>query len=160
MRKTFAEELLKAARENNKIWLITADMGFGVFDEFRKELPGQFINVGAAEFSGMAVCCGLAMEGIIPIFYSITPFAIYRPFEVIRNYVNHEELNVKIVTSGRNREYEKDGFSHCAIGELDLFRNEFYNIDVFYPKKKEEIPAMVQKMVKNKKPSYLNLSRY
>lgn len=160
MRKTFAEELLKSARENNKIWLITADMGFGVFDEFRKELPQQFINVGAAEFSGMAICCGLAMEGIIPIFYSITPFALWRPAEVIRNYVNHEELNVKIVTSGRGREYEMDGFSHCCTEDVDLLSGMFYNIDTYRPKKKEEIPMMVQEMITNNLPCYLSLSRY
>jgi transketolase C-terminal domain/subunit len=53
----------------------------------------------------MGTAVGMAMEGKIPIVYSITPFAIYRPFELIRNYLSHEQIPVKIVGGGRDKQY-------------------------------------------------------
>ena len=57
MRNTFATEMLNAAKADPQVILITGDLGFGVFDEFRHELPNQFINSGVAEQSmmGMAI---------------------------------------------------------------------------------------------------------
>ena len=178
MRQTFADELLELMYafkgihvkgwqkwtnlDQNKypgVALVLCDVGYGVFDRVREFFPRWVINCGAAEFSGMAISCGLAMEGIIPFFYTITPFALYRPFEVIRNYVHHEEIPVKIITSGRGRDYEKDGYSHCAIEDVDLMKSIFYNIKTYRPEKKEDIPAMFQEMATNNLSCYMNLRR-
>src|SRR5688572_6450975 len=97
MRKEFASALLEQAKKNSNIILVTMDLGFGLFDNFRKELPGQFYNIGASEQCGMGIGVGLAMEGKIPFIYSITPFLLFRTAETIRNYVNHEQIPVKLI---------------------------------------------------------------
>jgi transketolase len=43
MRDAFVKTLLKEAKKDKNIILITGDLGFGVLDEFQKELPNQFI---------------------------------------------------------------------------------------------------------------------
>jgi transketolase len=78
MRNTFAAELLKAARNDSTILLISGDLGFGVFDEFRSELPEQFINSGVAEQSMMSMAAGLASQGFRPFVYSIANFPTFR----------------------------------------------------------------------------------
>ena len=102
MRKIFAEKLYDKMKVNDDIYLITGDLGYGLWDRVRDDFPNRFFNVGSSEMSMMGMGIGLAMEGKIPFVYSITPFAIYRPFEMIRNYINHEKIPVNIIGGGRN----------------------------------------------------------
>src|SRR3990167_5924344 len=106
MRGWFAYELYHKMLENDKIWLIVGDLGYGMFDKIREDFPDRFINTGAAETSMMNIACGLALEGKIPFVYSITTFLLFRPFEVLRTYVNHEKIPIKLVGSGRDKDYE------------------------------------------------------
>ena len=49
MRDAFIRQLAGLAKDDARIVLLTGDLGFGVFDEYRRILPEQFINVGVAE---------------------------------------------------------------------------------------------------------------
>ena len=74
MRDEFISGLLEIARVDKRVLLLTADLGFGVLDEYQKELPGQFINVGIAEQNMIGLATGLALEGNIVYCYSIGNF--------------------------------------------------------------------------------------
>lgn len=158
MRGWFAWELYKHMAENEKIWVVTGDLGFGMFDKIRDNFSERFINVGSAEQTMMGIGIGLALEGKIPIVYSITPFLLYRPFETIRNYINREKIPVKLIGSGRNKDYLNEGFSHWAEEDREVMKI-FPNIKSFWPKAKEEIPKLLPEILSNKEPVYLNLSR-
>jgi transketolase len=158
MRRTFADELLKHMHKNDKIIVLTADLGYKMFDEIWQNFPNRFYNVGAAEQAMLDIAVGMAMEGKIPVCYSITPFLLYRAFETIRNYINQESIPVKLVGSGRGRDYLHDGFSHWADEDAEIMEN-FSNIISFYPKDKEKIGFLLDLMLKSKKPNYLNLKR-
>lgn len=170
MRKEFFDCLYEQMKVNNNIWLLTGDLGYGLADKIREDFPDRFLNTGAAEQAMMGIACGLAMEGKIPFVYSITTFLLYRPFETIRTYINHEKLNVKLIGSGRDKDYAHDGFSHDASDVYGLFdtfsqRHEqwqggfFNNIEALWPYEKEEIPDIVESMVKSKSPEFLSLRR-
>ncbi len=164
MRKTFAQELHKQMQADKRIILLTGDLGYGVLDQIRDDFPDRFVNCGAAEQAMMGMACGLAMEGKIPFVWSITTFLLYRPFEVIRTYINHEQLNVKLIGSGRDKDYHIDGFSHDASDAWKLFNGIHQDgildkIDIFWPNDKEQIPEIVDKMCKSGKPEFLSLRR-
>ena len=158
MRGYFAHELYQHMKRNKKIWVITGDLGYGMLDQIRKDFPARFINVGAAEQAMIGVAIGLTLEGQIPFVYSITTFLIYRPFETIRNYINQEKISVRLIGSGRDKDYRKDGFSHWALENKEVM-GVLKNIKSCYPETKEEIPALVEKMVNVDKPWYINLRR-
>ena len=94
MRKQFASFLYNEMQKNDKIIIVSADIGYGIMDQIRASYPDRFINVGAAENLMIGVAVGLSYEGFLPICYTITPFLLYRPFEMIRNYVDYENLNI------------------------------------------------------------------
>jgi transketolase len=160
MRNEFAHQLMFHMKHNKDTWLLLGDVGYGIFDWHRHNFPGRVINCGAAEHTMLCMAVGLALEGKLVFAYTITPFLLWRGAEVIRNYINFEEIPVKLVGSGRGREYEKDGYSHCCTEDLVLMNELFYNIENYRPEKKEDVPTVFQEIVKNGKPSYLNLSRY
>ena len=92
MRGWFSYELYKRMKRNKNIYVLTGDLGFGMLDYIKKDFPKRFINVGAAEHSMVNIAVGLALENKIVFVYSITTFLIYRAFESIRNYLNHENI--------------------------------------------------------------------
>lgn len=158
MRGWFAYELYEHMAKDKRIWLLVGDLGYKAFDYIRRDFPDRFINCGAAEQSMIDIAIGLALNGKIPFVYSITTFLLYRPFEAIRNYVNHEKIPVKLIGAGRDKEYIDDGFSHWAEEDKDVL-NIFKNIQARWPEEKEEIPSLVNEIIASKKPWYINLKR-
>lgn len=154
----FAYELYNQMLKNQNIWVITGDLGYHVLDFIKRDFPNRFINVGAAEQAMIGIAVGLALQNKIPFVYSITPFLIYRPFETIRNYLHHENIPVRLVGSGRNKDYGHEGISHWAQEDKQVM-SIFKNIDARWPDTKEEIPAIVKEMVDIDKPWYINLGR-
>ncbi len=158
MRAVFALEIHKKMVKNNKIWVVVNDLGYKMWDKVREDFPDRFINVGAAEQTLIGVSIGLALNNKIPIAYSITTFLLYRPFETIRNYIHYEKIPVKLVGSGRNKDYIHDGISHWAEEDKDIMK-VLSNIKSYWPEDIKEIPKLVNKMLKSNKPYYINLKR-
>jgi transketolase len=156
MRKEFASLLHSAMSENENIILLTGDLGYGLWDRIKIDYPDRFYNTLSAEQLMLGTAIGMAMDRKIPVVYSITSFAIYRPFELIRNYLNHENIPVKIVGGGRDKEYGYLGFSHWAEEDIDILSN-FKNLNLFKPK--EFNLKLFNTFMFNNKPSYLNLSK-
>ena len=156
MRKQFAEFLHKEMSLDESIVLLTGDLGYGLWDRIKIDYPDRFYNVMSSEQLMLGAAVGLAMEGFIPIVYSITPFAIYRPFELLRNYLHHENIPVKIVGGGRDKDYGYLGFSHWAEEDIKIL-STLENIKLYKPKKATKL--IYQDFLYNHKPSYLNLKR-
>lgn len=157
MRTEFASLLFEEMKQNDKIIIITADIGYGVLDNIRNIFPDRFINVGAAETLMIGIAVGLSYEGFIPICYTITPFLLYRPFELIRNYIDYENLNIKLVGSGRDKDYIHDGITHWAEDDVNIVQNCFKNIIFHKPDKINS--ELLKNIIYNGSPTYLNLKR-
>jgi len=140
--------------KDSRIFLLTGDLGFGVLDKIRKDFPDRSINMGSCEQLMIGTAVGLAENGYIPVCYSITPFVLFRPYEMIRNYLNHDNINVKLLGTGRDRDY--DGFSHWAEDDIDSLKH-FKNIKLYKPK--ELTQDVFNDFMFKCGPSYLNVSR-
>ncbi len=161
IRGWFAAALHDQMEKDDRVWLLTGDLGYGMLDKIRDDFHDRFVNVGASEQLLLGAGIGLALEGKIPFCYSITTFLLYRPFEWIRNYVNHEKIPVRLVGSGVDDDYKHDGFTHQPYFTEELFPyfRIFRNIATLYPTSKEEVPNMVEKMVMRDQPSFICLRR-
>jgi transketolase len=158
MRKAFAQLLHAEMATNPDIYLITGDLGYGLWDGIRDDYPDRFYNVGSSEMVMMGVAIGLAMDKKIPYVYSITPFAIYRPFEMIRNYLDHEKIPVNIIGGGRDKEYGYLGFSHWSHDDKKIM-SVFDSIKSFWPENEEEMAITFKRTLTERVPTYINLKR-
>ncbi|MDB4604750.1 hypothetical protein OAH37_03485 [Acidimicrobiia bacterium] len=156
MRNAFTDQLFNAMAQDDKIYAIVGDVGYGVFDKIKEAYPERYINPGAAEQLIIGMATGLAMEGKIPIAYSITPFILYRPLEFIRNLVNEENIPVKIVGSGRDEDYGALGFSHYATDDEQIL-SSFTNLKIYKPEMSKDLD--LSEILYNDQPCYLNLKR-
>jgi transketolase len=156
MRKLFAEKLHNEMAVNENIYLLTGDLGYGLWDRIKIDYPDRFINFLSSEQLMLGAAVGMALEGKIPVVYSISPFVLYRPFEWIRNYLHNENIGVKLVGGGRDRDYGYLGFSHWAEEDLDIL-SHFKHIKKFKPE--TLTPEIFESFIYNGYPSYLNLVR-
>jgi transketolase len=158
MRKECADLLFNSMADNEKIVVLTADLGFGLLDHIRDTYSNRFWNVGAAEQLLIGAGIGLAESGKIPICYSMSSFILYRPFELLRNYLNYENIPVKLIGSGRDRDYSHDGISHWAHDDENVLQ-ALPNIEIYKPKDLRDLAESWPSFLFNNKPSYLNLTR-
>ena len=157
MRGWFGRALYEEMAKNQNIWLLTADLGYGLLDNHRDDFH-NYLNLGASEQTMIGAAVGLALSGKIPVCYSITTFLLYRPFEWLRNYVDKESVPIKLVGSGLDDDYEHDGYTHQPYEVRDVL-NLFPNIKSYFPTTKQEIPEVLNEVLYNNKPSFLCLRR-
>jgi transketolase len=158
MRYAFVKELTKQAEKNKNIMLLTGDLGYSVFEEFRDKFPKQFINAGVAESNMMGVATGLAMSGKIVFVYSIATFATLTAFESIRNDIALHNAHVIIVGSGAGISYADAGASHHAVEDIALLRT-IPNMHIFAPADPVETAWATKMAIVLKKPTYLRLGK-
>ena len=157
MRELFSELLYKEMNSNSKITVLLGDVGYGVFDKLKTDFPKRILNCGSSEQLMIGMASGMALsKNIIPVVYSITPFILFRPFEFIRNLVNHDRIPIKIVGSGRDQDYKTLGFTHYANDDI-IIKENFKNIKFFKPDSLDSF--LFTKFLYDEGPSYLNLKR-
>lgn len=158
MRNAFIDELVLAARLNERIVLIVGDLGYGVVEPFAREFPQRFINSGVAEQSMMSVAAGLASEGYHPFVYSIANFPTFRCAEQIRNDVAYHNLPVTVVAVGGGLSYGSLGYSHHAVQDYALIRS-MPGMLIASPGDPFEVRACMRYLIRNPQPSYLRLGK-
>jgi len=158
MRDAFLNKLTQLALKDKDIILLTADLGFGVFEDFESRFPGQYFNVGVAEQNMTGLAAGLALEGKKVITYSIGNFPTLRCLEQIRNDACYHDLNITIVASGGGFSYGQLGMSHHTTEDIAIMR-ALPNITVVAPSNPWEAGEAIEALIKNKGVGYLRLDK-
>ena len=158
MRKECIDLLAHQMLNSSDIIVLTADLGFGILDPIKDTFQDRFYNVGAAEQLMIGAAVGLAEQGKIPVCYSMSSFILYRPFEFLRNYVNAENIPVKLIGSGRDKDYSHDGMSHWAHDDEQVL-SCLPNIKIYKPKSIQELEDSFKEFLYSNEPAYLNLTR-
>jgi transketolase len=122
VRDAFVERLSNLAAIDPRVFLITADLGFGVFTDFAQRFTRQFLNVGVAEQNMTGIATGMALEGRIVFTYSLANFPTLRCLEQIRNDACYHDANVKVVCMGGGFSYGALGISHHATEDFSILR--------------------------------------
>lgn len=158
MRNAFIEELTLLAEENDKIFLIIGDLGFGVIENFEKRFPNQFLNAGVAEQNMMGMAAGLASAGYKVYVYSIGNFPVFRCLEQIRNDICYQELDVSIVSIGAGLSYGTLGYSHHAIDDIGVM-SALPGMTIYSPADPIETRRALRESMSLQTPKYFRLGK-
>ena len=158
MRTAFVEEVTKLARKDKNLWILTGDLGFSVFDDFQKEFPAQYLNVGVAEQDLISVAAGLAMSGKKVFVYSISTFLTMRPLEQIRNDLCYQNLPVYLIGGGSTFSYSTFGCTHFPLEDFGLMRL-LPNMAVMAPGDPLEVRALIRDVYKRNSPAYIRIAK-
>jgi transketolase len=159
MRRAFADSLFKMAEMNDRVVFLTGDLGFEVFDDFRRRFGPRYVNVGVAEAHLMDAAAGLALEGFRPVAYSIASFATGRPFEQIRVSIAYHALPVVVVGAGGGYTYASSGVTHHAADDLGLM-SLLPGMTVVAPGSPKELADLMPQLFQIPGPSYLRIGKF
>ncbi|MDH7475882.1 MAG: transketolase C-terminal domain-containing protein [Microgenomates group bacterium] len=158
MRSKFVDILTPIAKKKKKIIFMTADLGFNALEKLATAIDERFINAGVAEQNMMTVAAGLASLGFQVWVYSIAPFVTIKTLEEIKLDICLENLDVKIVGIGGGFDYEVAGVTHHATEDVGTLLT-LPNMKIYTPAFAEDLFFVVKKMVDNRGPAYLRLTK-
>ena len=158
-RRALARALRRLLASHDDIVVVDADTlkSTGSFQAMDVD-PERVINVGISEQDLMGVAAGMAIEGMRPIVTGFGAF-LMRAWEQVRNIIDRDGLNVKIVATHTGLSPHFDGSSHQALEDIALMRS-LARTAVFSPADEAATEAMVEWLVtRYKGPAYIRLGR-
>jgi len=158
MRNAFADEATKLSTADSRIVLLSGDIGNKMFDTFKKNHPERFLNCGIAEANMMGVAAGMALSGLRPFIYTITPFTITRCYEQIRVDACYHNVPVTIIGTGSGFAYAELGPTHHSCEDLALMR-VLPNMIVLAPADEVELRQSMQAALKQDRPVYIRIGK-
>jgi transketolase len=158
VRDAFIRALTRLATADERVMLITGDLGFGVLDHYSRDLPAQFLNAGIAEQNMTGLATGMALEGHVVFTYSIGNFPTLRCLEQIRNDACYHGANVNIVAVGGGFSYGQLGMSHHATEDIAIMR-ALPDIVVATPSDQWEVEQLVPLLAAHPGTTYLRLDK-
>ena len=158
MRDAFFDEVLDIAKNDPDVMLLTADMGAQSLVAFKKELPGNFINVGISEQNMVSVAAGLSLGGKKVFIYSIVPFVTMRCYEQIKIDLCCMNLPVVIIGVGAGLSYASDGPTHHAVNDIAIMR-ALPNMTILNPSDPALSKASARRAYENTSPSYVRIDK-
>jgi transketolase len=158
MRNAFADELTKLGNDDPRVVMLSGDIGNRLFDKFKDKHPSRFFNCGVAEANMMGVAAGMAMNGLRPVAYTITPFVTTRCLEQIRTDVCYHEAPVTIVAVGAGLAYSGLGPTHHACEDISFLRS-IPNMVVICPGDAFEVRGALRAAMQQDRPVYIRMGK-
>ncbi len=158
MRDSFSSELVKAVKGNDKIYLLSGDHGYALFDAIRRECPDHFINAGVAEQNMIGVAAGLSKSGLIPVCYGLSAFLPIRVLEQIKLDFCYENLPGIFIGDGAGMVYSHLGSSHQSFEDIACLR-ALPNMTILSPADRYEFEMCFAFALKSKSPVYIRMGK-
>lgn len=158
MRNAFADELMKVAERDERVVFLSGDIGNRLFDKFKAKFPNRFYNCGVAEQNMMGMAAGLAMCGLRPICYTITPFTTTRCLEQIRVDVCYHHVPVVIAGVGAGLCYAELGATHHACEDIAFLRM-LPTMSVVCPGDPVEVRGALDAAIQHSGPVYIRMGK-
>jgi transketolase len=158
MRDAFASEMTALAAQRGDVTLLSGDIGNRMFDRFKEAAPERFLNCGIAEANMMSLAAGMALSGLRPVVYTITPFTTTRCLEQIRVGVAYHQAPVVIVGTGSGLSYAELGPTHHSLEDLAILRT-LPGLNVLAPADSAELVAQLREALNAPRPTYMRIGK-
>jgi transketolase len=158
MRNAFAAAMVELAAADPRVVVLSGDIGNRLFDSFKQRFPTRFYNCGVAEANMTSMAAGLAMCGLRPFTYTITPFATTRAMEQIRVDLCYHNVPVTVVGTGSGLSYASLGPTHHSCEDVALLR-ALPNMTVLCPADATEVRQALAAVLTLRGPAYIRLGK-
>lgn len=158
MRNVFFELLKKRMGSDERLFVVTADMGFGLLEAFQQEFPDRYLNVGIAEQNMAGICAGLCNAGFRPFCYTISNFLVERCFEQLRNDVCLHDYPVTFVGTSTGFDNGGLGPTHHVVDDVGCVK-ALPNVRIYSPSTVSAMRIALEDIMSELKPAYLRIGK-
>lgn len=159
MRDVFFNKLYSYAQKDRNIVVLSADFSAPSLDQFRLNIPNQYIFTGICEQNMVLLAAGMALEGKRPVCYAIAPFITMRCFEQTRLYAAGMDLPITLVGVGAGAAYDDSGYTHHAVEDIALMRT-LPHMRIVQPCDNQDVAQAAEYAVNTRHPLYIRMDRY
>lgn len=156
-RDVFIQALYEKALLDKDIIFISADMGAPTIDQWKYNLPEQFIAAGISEQNAINVAAGLAESGKKVFVYMMASW-FSRCIEQVRYSCAMANNPITILGNGVALGYAPSGPAHEPNEDIALSRS-LLNIEVHSPSNESSTLNLVNLCLNNAKLRYIRLER-
>lgn len=158
MRNAFASEIENLAGSDNRIVLLSGDIGNRLFNSYKEKFPDRFYNCGVAEANMTSMAAGMAMGGLRPVTYTIAPFNTSRCYEQIKLDICYQKKPVVITGVGGGLSYAGLGATHHSFEDIAIMR-VLPDMTVLCPADAVEVRLCLEKALDRDGPVYIRLGK-
>lgn len=158
-RSGFGDAMTELGRTNENVVALTADLAGSLkLNQFIKEFPERFIQVGIAEANMMGIAAGLTIGGKIPFTSTFANFSTGRVYDQIRQSIAYSGKNVKICASHAGLTLGEDGATHQILEDIGMMKM-LPGMTVIVPCDYNQTKAATLAIAEYKGPVYLRFGR-
>jgi transketolase len=158
-RKMFSDTLLDLAKKDKDIIAVTTDArGSVMLDDFARELPSQFVELGIAEQNAVGVSAGLASSGKKTFVCGPACFYVTRSLEQVKVDLAYSENPVKILGVSGGVSYGALGYSHHSLHDIAVLRT-FPGLHIVLPCDIYQTERLVRELIDYPFPVYIRVGR-
>lgn len=158
-RDGFGVGIHELAQTNPDVIALTADLAGSLrLNDFMKDFPDRFVQVGIAEANMIGISAGLSIGGKIPFATTFANFATGRVYDQIRQSVAYSHKNVKICASHAGVTLGEDGATHQILEDLGMMKM-LPGFTVINPCDYEQTRQAVHAIAAHHGPVYLRFGR-
>ena len=154
MRRQFGKTIIDIARRDSRVVLLYGDVKQNM-DDFEREFPDRIFNCGICEQSMVSMAAGMALEGLRPVVYSLTPFLLERAFEQIKMDIDVMKQPVILCCYSF---YPTHGESQTPLDSRKL-ASIFRNVRVYHPTNFDLTDAALRDAHRSGEPAIICLTR-
>ncbi|MDI7205147.1 transketolase family protein [Leptospira santarosai] len=158
MRNTSLKSVYQLALQDPRVVYIGSDLGAGVLDEMKQNIPGRFYMEGVSEQHIIGMSAGIAMEGYIPYVNTIATFLTRRCFEQVAVDLCLHDLPVRLIANGGGIVYAPLGPTHLAVEDIAILR-ALPNMTIIAPCDAEEMKRLMPLTLDWPHPIYIRLAK-
>jgi transketolase len=158
VRNAFAKQITELAQRDERVVLLSGDIGNRLFDDLKAKCPDRFFNCGVAEANMIGMAAGMAMSGLRPVCYTIAPFITYRCMEQIRIDVCYHHVPVVVVGTGAGLSYASLGATHHSCEEMGMLRL-LPGLAVVAPADAMEVRGALKAALNHPHPVYIRIGK-
>lgn len=158
MRKTSLDSVYELAKRDERVIFIGSDLGAGVLDAMKKEMPDRFFMEGVSEQHIVGMAAGMAMEGFIPYVNTIATFLTRRCYEQVALDLCLQDLPVRLISNGGGAVYAPLGPTHLAVEDIAIMR-ALPNMTVVAPCDADEMKRFMDTTLDWPHPIYIRLAK-
>ena len=141
----FGETMVRLARADSRVCAITAAMTGGTgLEEFSRQFPSRFFDVGIAEGCAVSMAAGMAKQGAVPVFAVYSTF-LQRSYDMLLHDVSLQNLHV-VLGVDRAGLVGEDGETHQGLFDVS-YLDSIPNMTVLAPASYAELDAMLERAV-------------
>lgn len=161
VRDIFYTKIYEKVKAGKDIVIVSSDIGAPSLDDFRRDFPHRFVNVGIAEQNSITVAAGLQLSNNNKrvITYGLNPFPVTRAFDQVRNMLASLEIPITVTALNAGSCSADAGYTHMAVENISMLRT-LNNIQIINPSDESITLKLVDEILEKPYPRYVQFDKF